>query len=253
MGRGGVAGLAARATARRQKRSRRQQLEEMKAYQAGLEEQKMQRWFDTYDKDKDGGLDRDEFAMLVRGLDKDEECDDLAVERLFEKALNGSASEKVDQAAVKDTVLRYREYLMHHEYLDNIMDKFDKDKSGALDKGEIKSMLETILKDGASLVVHSKARQYKLGVLSDAHDKGTLDDTSYTRKVNKVQGIDETKKPSIMEVTDDDVDFVMAEADTDKNGTLDREEVLASLAAWTKLLQMAGDQNDDASSMCLLM
>ena len=56
-----------------------------------------------------------------------------------------------------------------------------------------------------------------------------------------------------MEVTDDDVDFVMAEADTDKNGTLDREEVLASLAAWTKLLQLAEGNNDDASSMCLLM
>ena len=46
-------------------------------------------------------------------------------------------------------------------------------------------------------------------------------------KVNKVTGTEPGAAPSIMEVTDDDVDFVMAEADLDKNGTLDKEEVRA--------------------------
>ena len=113
--------------------------------------------------------------------------------------------------------------------IDKVFHTFDKDGSGALDKVEIKAMLETILKDGASLVVHSKGRAYKLETLEAAHASGRLDKTTYRDKVNKVTGTEPGAAPSIMEVTDDDVDFVMAEADLDKNGTLDKEEVKAAL------------------------
>ena len=148
--------------------------------------------------------------------------------------------------------MRYKEYLAHHEYLDQVMRKFDKDGSGALDKVEIKAMLETILKDGASLVVHSKGRAYKLETLEAAHASGRLDKTTYRDKVNKVTGTEPGAAPSIMEVTDDDVDFVMAEADLDKNGTLDKEEVLASLAAWTTLLKRQTAAGAESAS-CSLM
>ena len=75
--------LAARHMARNKKKSRRQQLEEAKAYQAGLEEQKLQQWLEKYDRDQDGGLDKDEFAELVKGLDETEDVDQEAIDKLF--------------------------------------------------------------------------------------------------------------------------------------------------------------------------
>ena len=35
------------------------------------------------------------------------------------------------------------------------------------------------------------------------------------------------------------MDFILKEADADGNGVLDRDEVLASLALWTRLMKMA--------------
>ena len=244
--------LAARHMARNKKKSRRQQLEEAKAYQAGLEEQKLQQWLEKYDRDQDGGLDKDEFAELVKGLDETEDVDQEAIDKLFAKAQGGKDVDKDNKEQIKEAVMRYKEYLAHHEYLDQVMRKFDKDGSGALDKVEIKAMLETILKDGASLVVHSKGRAYKLETLEAAHASGRLDKTTYRDKVNKVTGTEPGAAPSIMEVTDDDVDFVMAEADLDKNGTLDKEEVLASLAAWTTLLKRQTAAGAESAS-CSLM
>ena len=52
------------------------------------------------------------------------------------------------------------------------------------------------------------------------------------------------------------VEFVIKEADADGNGELDREEVMASLALWTKLLKSTqGEEEDggDKSSLCSVM
>lgn len=73
-------------------------------------------------------------------------------------------------------------------------------------------------------------------------------------KLYRVQGRKPGGKDELkcIDVTDDDVDFVMKEADTNGDGVLDREEVLASLALWTKLLQ-GTEEKDKASKLCSVM
>ena len=57
------------------------------------------------------------------------------------------------------------------------------------------------------------------------------------------------------EVSDEDVDFILKEADADGNGVLDRDEVLASLALWTRLMKMAEPEEPASgfSQLCAVM
>ena len=57
------------------------------------------------------------------------------------------------------------------------------------------------------------------------------------------------------EVSDEDVDFILKEADADGNGVLDRDEVLASLALWTRLMKMAEPEEPASgfSQLCSIM
>ena len=169
--------MAAVAAQNAKRRSRRQQLEEQRAFQAEHEERMLVSWLATHDMDGDGALDRSEFANLVRGLDGNTESavDDLAIDRLFAKARNGKTALTVTKPEIKEAVIRYREYLVHHDYLDSIMEQFDTDKNGTLDRKEIKRMLETILRDGAKLTVNEKGREYKLRALESAYQRGLLD------------------------------------------------------------------------------
>ena len=143
---------------------------------------------------------------------------------------------------------------MHHEYLNALMDQFDTNKDGNLDRDEIKRMLQIILRDGAKLQLNSKGREYKLSSLENLYNKGILDRNSYMQKLHKAQGGgDDVVKYS--EVSDEDVDFILKEADADGNGVLDRDEVLASLALWTRLMKMAEPEEPASgfSQLCAVM
>ena len=56
-------------------------------------------------------------------------------------------------------------------------------------------------------------------------------------------------------MSDEDVDFILKEADADGNGVLDRDEVLASLALWTRLMKMAEPEEPASgfSQLCAVM
>ena len=133
-------------------------------------------------------------------------------------------------------------------------DDLDTNKDGNLDRDEIKRMLQIILRDGAKLQLNSKGREYKLSSLENLYNKGILDRNSYMQKLHKAQGGgDDVVKYS--EVSDEDVDFILKEAVADGNGVLDRDEVLASLALWTRLMKMAEPEEPASgfSQLCAVM
>ena len=174
---------------------------------------------------------------------------------LFKKCTEGTDTpDSVPRERLRETVVKYRESLVHHEYLNALMDQFDTNKDGNLDRDEIKRMLQIILRDGAKLQLNSKGREYKLSSLENLYNKGILDKNSYMQKLHKAQGGGEDVV-TYSEVSDEDVDFILKEADADGNGVLDRDEVLASLALWTRLMKMAEPEEPTSglSQLCAIM
>ena len=231
-------------------------MQEKKAYQRAVEEQQVKDWISEFDADGNGLIDRQEFAKLIEGVYGAEggKVDETAIDKLYAKCQldtdEATQIKGVPEDKLRETVVRYREAIVHQEYLNALMAKFDKDKSGTLDRQEIKDMLSIILRDGASLTMNSAGREFKVTKLEEAYKKGLLDKHVYMKKLALVQGGSDVKD---IDVTDDDVDFVMKEADADGNGELDREELLASMALWTKLLKTPDQEDPKASGLCSVM
>jgi Ca2+-binding EF-hand superfamily protein len=230
---------------------------EKKRHQRELEEKQVDDWMNKYDTDGNGMIEKNEFEKLIQGVygGQGVAIEPDVITSLFKKCTEGTENpNSIPRIKVRETVVKYKESLVHHEYLNALMDQFDTNKDGNLDRDEIKRMLQIILRDGAKLQLNSKGREYKLSSLENLYNKGILDKNSYMQKLHKAQGGgDDVVKYS--EVSDEDVDFILKEADADGNGVLDRDEVLASLALWTRLMKMAEPEEPASgfSQLCSIM
>ena len=230
---------------------------EKKRHQRELEEKQVDDWMNKYDTDGNGMIEKGEFEKLIQGVygGQGVAIEPEVIASLFKKCTEGTENpNSIERNKVRETVVKYKESLVHHEYLNALMDQFDTNKDGNLDRDEIKRMLQIILRDGAKLQLNSKGREYKLSSLENLYNKAILDKNSYMQKLHKAQGGgDDVVKYS--EVSDEDVDFILKEADADGNGVLDRDEVLASLALWTRLMKMAEPEEPASgfSQLCAVM
>ena len=230
---------------------------EKKRHQRELEEKQVDDWMNKYDTDGNGMIEKGEFEKLIQGVygGQGVAIEPEVIASLFKKCTEGTENpDSIERNKVRETVVKYKESLVHHEYLNALMDQFDTNKDGNLDRDEIKRMLQIILRDGAKLQLNSKGREYMLSSLENLYNKGILDKNSYMQKLHKAQGGgDDVVKYS--EVSDEDVDFILKEADADGNGVLDRDEVLASLALWTRLMKMAEPEEPASgfSQLCAVM
>ena len=126
---------------------------------------------------------------------------------------------------------------MHHEYLNALMDQFDTNKDGNLDRDEIKRMLQIILRDGANSSSIVKAgstscRRWKTSTTraswirtatcrSCTRPRGGAMMWSSTRRCRMKTWTSSSRRPT-------------------RTGTgCWTETVLASLALWTRLMKMA--------------
>jgi len=96
-------------------------------------------------------------------------------------------------------VEKYGEFIQKSERIDEVFQKFDKNKDGYLSKKELTKMLQ-----------------------------------DYERKCNRSKnGI-----AIQLMVAPDDVDWIIEESDSDNTGTIDQAEYLPAIAAWEELAQM---------------
>ena len=193
-----------------------------------------------YDTDGNGMIEKGEFEKLIQGVygGQGVAIEPEVIASLFKKCTEGTENpNSVPRDKLRETVVKYKESLVHHEYLNALMDQFDTNKDGNLDRDEIKRMLQIILRDGAKLQLNSKGREYKLVVRKPVQQGHPRQEQLHAEAAQGAGGGDDVVKYS--EVSDEDVDFILKEADADGNGVLDRDEVLASLALWTRLMKMA--------------
>ena len=109
--------------------------------------------------------------------------------------------------AVLDALEKYGEYVKHAKMVNEMYNKFDKDKDGGLSRREFGRALE-----------------------------------AYERNANRAG-----KKSGMvvhLVVTDADLDLILEKADANKDGEISRNEVLPALAAWEELAEIKLEKQD---------
>ena len=164
---------------------------EKKRHQRELEEKQVDDWMNKYDTDGNGMIEKNEFEKLIQGVygGQGVAIEPDVITSLFKKCTEGTENpNSIPRIKVRETVVKYKESLVHHEYLNALMDQFDTNKDGNLDRDEIKRMLQIILRDGAKFQLNSKGWSTSCRRLENLYNKGILDKNSYMQKLHKAQG-----------------------------------------------------------------
>ena len=140
------AGAAAGAKARQKKAvARKEKLEAKEAAEAAAIEQ----FITTYDTDKTGSFDREECRALLTAVVREAMGDPTAEVRdeLLDKTMSyadKSGDGQIEREHVMLAVKRYKALIKHDAELHTLFDAHDKDKSGALGRDEVLSLLTDV-------------------------------------------------------------------------------------------------------------
>ena len=152
-------------------------------------------WFEKFDANGDGKLQRDELRELLRFLHPSRPPNEENLDYLLERAtaieahsmrLPGNKHGAVMWRDARQTVLWYGDYCKDQHYIDKIFQKFDTDASGTLEAVELRQVLEAVAPEGCA--------------------------------------VDEA-----------DVAYVLEQFDDNADGVIDRDELLPMLAKWSNI------------------
>lgn len=164
-------------------------------------------WFEEFDENKDGKLQRDELRALLAWLHPSRPPSEKNLDYLIERAtaveshtmrLSGNKDGSVAWHDARQTVLWYADYCKDQSYIDSVFRRFDDDNSGTLEASELINVLRAVAPEGLA--------------------------------------VDEA-----------DVTYVLEQFDDNADGVIDRKELLPMLAKWaqvayTKLEQSKHDE-----------
>lgn len=119
--------------------------------------QQVTAWFDQFDENGDGQLQREELRALLTHLNPERPPSDDNLDFLIEKAtevntfslqMKGNKNGAVSWHDTRATVARYADYCKDEAYLDAIFKEFDTDGNGELDSNELHPFLSRIAPEG---------------------------------------------------------------------------------------------------------
>ena len=190
------------------------QLRQREAERRARTQAEVEGWFEQFDTNKDGKLQRDELRELLTWLHPSRPPSEANLDYLIERAtaveshtirLKGDKDGDVLWHDARQTVLWYSDYCKDQNYIDSVFRRFDDDNSGELDSGELLQLLQGVAPEGC--------------VVDEA-----------------------------------DVSYVLEHFDGNSNGLIDRDELLPMLAKWahvafTKLEQQNHDEQQRRHSI----
>jgi len=118
--------------------------------------QQLTGWFELFDTDGNGVLDREELRALLTHLQPNHPPTDVALDFLIEKAtaidtysmhIKGDRNGTISWDATKETVVRYRDYVRDQVWIDAVFTKHDIDGSGELEAPELLPLLRELAPD----------------------------------------------------------------------------------------------------------
>jgi calcium-binding protein CML len=172
-----------------------QLLREREAARNAKMKAEVDQWFERFDTNGDGKLQRDELRALLTHLIPSRPPTEANLDELIEKAtavetfsmhLPGNKSGDVAYRDTRTTVMRYYEFVKNQNYLDGVFRRYDLDGNGTLDEDELLEFLKAVAPEGC-------------------------------------------------EVDDADVAYVMEVGDTDGDGVISRDEVIPMISKWTQV------------------
>lgn len=183
-------------------RNRRARLEERAAEEAA----QLSRWFSTYDTSKDGAFDREEMRGVLTEAKRSTLGDASAVVRdeVLDNIMNrydANGNGQLDRSEVLAAVKKYMGFIKHEGKMEAILRTFDADKSGTLNADELLPVLQR--------------------VAADEQVKGKHKYTDGGRGHAVSDGVGEA-----------DVAFILARCDGNKSGDISVEELGPALAEW---------------------
>lgn len=135
-------------------RKRKQELEKQRVREKALKDAKVNAWFNSFDKNKSGVLEREQLKELLIHLNPSSPPDDAALDLLMTKATaidttgDGVADTKgISRSACEQVVSKYEAYLSQQSVLDGIFDEFDTNKSGVLEPDQLVNLLKKVSPD----------------------------------------------------------------------------------------------------------
>ena len=152
-------------------------------------------WFEEFDTNKDGKLQREELRALLTFLHPSRPPTEQNLDYLVERAtavessstrIPGNKNGVVGWHDLRQVVLWYGDYCKDQSYIDSIYTRYDVDGSGKLESTEIFTLLRAVA-------------------------------------------------PEECAVDEADVRYILESFDTDKNGVIDRDELLPMLAKWAQV------------------
>ena len=113
----------------------------------------IERWFANFDTDRSGMLSRDEMAKLLEHAAGERPSDD-ALDTAMKKATsidtNGDGQADtigVSKKAATQAVTKFQAYVKQEKAINDIFDQFDTNKSGELEKGQLRDLLKRVSPD----------------------------------------------------------------------------------------------------------
>lgn len=262
-------GSTARAVRRRNKSQAKHVLANRIDEQRAAESLKFDAWFDEYDLDHDRRLDKAELANLLLHLQPDSPPSDATLDRLIEEAKRHSAEgDPVQREQLRPVLLKNLAYVKEAQFLDTIFSRFDEDHSGTLNRDELQNLMHAVatgdamaFPDGDPAQKQAACIAYKLKCLNDLHKKGIIDQAALIEKRKRIHDRHHdlmTPRLRDRDPEPEEVAYVLDTADADKDGKIERNECLAALGLWMKILKddpfhAGGHQVKDKSHACVTM
>ena len=119
-------------------------------------------WFEMFDENGDGVLQRDELRALLTHLNPKRPPSEDNLDWLIEHAtavktysmnLPGDKNGDVTFHDTRATVMRYHEYCKDQAYLDAVFRKYDVNGNGELDEEELVEFLQKVAPEGCEVLV----------------------------------------------------------------------------------------------------
>lgn len=152
-----------------------------------------------------------DFMSEVMGIGADD-LDHHAVQLVIDTLQSAKKEGGYEKEAVLAAQQKYGEYIKHCKTIEKMYKKFDTDGDGGLSKNEFRLALD-----------------------------------SYERNLNRSPDNGLTRVHLF--VTNADIDFILEQADADKDGQISKNEMLPALAAWEELATIKMEKSQECCTI----